>query len=120
MRHRFVLACLPLALGLTAVLFGPVDAGIAGVVDPALPLDGVVDEVGRADRAVVGGGMATMLGDPRPRQGLEVLDLDHAQSSARPRPPGMRTDSPGANRTTPSGVSIGAPGAVSTRTVHPS
>ena len=63
---------------LSSVDLGPVDAGVPGVVDPALPLDGVVDEVRRTDRAVVGRCVAAMLGDPGSCRRLVRLDVAHS------------------------------------------
>ena len=61
-----------------AVLGRPVDAGVPGVVDLPLPRDAVLDEIGRADRAVVARRVGPVGGEPLARAGLELVDRELA------------------------------------------
>jgi hypothetical protein len=54
-----------------------VNAGVAGGMNALLPGEAVLDEVGRADRAVVARRFGAVGGQPVASLGLEVVDGDH-------------------------------------------
>ena len=60
-----------------AVLYGPVDAGVARSIDAAVPREARLDERRWADRAVVARRIMAVRGEPVVRLGLELLDGDH-------------------------------------------
>ena len=70
--------------------------GVAGLVDAVLPGEPGIDQVGRADRAVVARGARAVLGQPGRHLELEVVDGDHPAKVRRPRTPhAQRTRPPG-------------------------
>ena len=71
-----------------AVLDGPVEARPAGLGEAALPGPALLDQLGRADGAVVGRRGRGLVGQPRPGVGPELLDVHRRSLADGPAPGG--------------------------------